>query len=162
MRRIATVSALVIGILTTASITQAAAPALSAIRPTGAQRGTEVEVAFSGGRLEDAEEILIYSPGFEVTHFEVKGNRILTKLKIGVCFWLLSRSFLLRKPVCVYYGGTLRKGSKTEKANKSVQCFASRGTKRRIRRLLSLGSGACYISIASHSRSKRESLYQIM
>lgn len=51
-------------------VLHAADPRLSSIVPRGAQRGTELEVTFSGQRLQDAEEILFYSPGFSVSKIE--------------------------------------------------------------------------------------------
>src|SRR5436305_917311 len=39
---------------------RATSPQLSSILPTGAQRGTEVELRFGGDRLQDAEEIICY------------------------------------------------------------------------------------------------------
>ncbi|CAN5685234.1 PPC domain-containing protein [soil metagenome] len=70
-----------------ASLAQASTPSLNAnaIQPTGAQRGTEVEVTLSGARLADAEEILWYQPGIEVTRIEpVEGrdNQVKATLKI--------------------------------------------------------------------------------
>jgi hypothetical protein len=44
----------------------AAQPQLSRIRPIGMQRGTEVEVSFTGNRLEDAQELLLYREGVTV------------------------------------------------------------------------------------------------
>jgi hypothetical protein len=41
----------------------------------GAQRGTDVEVTLHGERLADAQEILLYSPGIEVTRLEVPTNQ---------------------------------------------------------------------------------------
>lgn len=62
----------------------AASPVLSNIIPRGAQCGTEVEVTFNGGRLEDAQELLIYQPGIEVTSFAVvNGGQVKAKLKIA-------------------------------------------------------------------------------
>jgi hypothetical protein len=50
---------------------QAASPSLGIIQPRGAQRGTEAVVTFSGGRLADAQEILVYYPGITVKKLEV-------------------------------------------------------------------------------------------
>jgi hypothetical protein len=52
-------------------ISRAASPALGAIQPRGAQRGTEAVVTFQGGRLADAQEILVYYPGITVKKLEV-------------------------------------------------------------------------------------------
>ena len=46
--------------------TRATSPQLNSILPTGAQRGTELEVSFGGDRLQDTEEIFCYEPGIEV------------------------------------------------------------------------------------------------
>ena len=48
----------------------AASPSLGGVSPRGAQRGTEIEVVFSGAQLDDAQEILFYEPGIEVTKLE--------------------------------------------------------------------------------------------
>lgn len=62
----------------------AASPSLGGTTPRGAQRGTEVEVTLSGGRLEDAKEILLYEPGIEVTKFEVvNGGAVKATFKIA-------------------------------------------------------------------------------
>ena len=50
---------------------RAASPSLGIIQPRGAQRGTEAVVTFNGGRLVDAQEILIYYPGITVKKLEV-------------------------------------------------------------------------------------------
>ena len=62
----------------------AADPVLNAIQPYGFQRGTEVVVQFSGARLGDAEALLLYRPGIQVT--EVKpadDNRVDVKLVVS-------------------------------------------------------------------------------
>jgi hypothetical protein len=48
----------------------AASPALSVIQPRGGQRGTEVVATFSGARLGDAQEVLVYYPGVSVKKLE--------------------------------------------------------------------------------------------
>jgi hypothetical protein len=68
----------------TATIATAAEPALGVISPTGAQRGNEVEVTFSGARLGDAQQILIYEPGIEVKSVAPAGdNAVKAKLAIA-------------------------------------------------------------------------------
>lgn len=49
----------------------AASPALGAIQPRGAQRGTEAVLTFQGARLTDAQEVLAYYPGISVKKTEV-------------------------------------------------------------------------------------------
>src|SRR5688500_14739518 len=62
----------------------AANPSLGSISPPGGQRGTEVDVTFGGGRLADAQEIMLYYPGISVKKFEVKGdNQVITTLAIA-------------------------------------------------------------------------------
>jgi hypothetical protein len=53
------------------SVAQAASPVLSNLEPRGGQRGTEIEVTLSGDRMADAQEILFYETGIEVTKLEV-------------------------------------------------------------------------------------------
>src|SRR2546428_13395857 len=52
----------------------AASPALGAIMPRGGQRGTEVAVTFSGARLGDAQEILVYYPGVTVANLKAAND----------------------------------------------------------------------------------------
>ena len=52
------------------------APHLANIAPAGGQRGSEVEIAFEGERLQDAEEILSYEPGVEVVKLLSVSNKI--------------------------------------------------------------------------------------
>lgn len=49
----------------------AASPSLGGIQPRGAQRGTEAVLTFQGGRLSDAQEVLVYYPGISVKKTEV-------------------------------------------------------------------------------------------
>jgi hypothetical protein len=49
----------------------AASPSLGGVQPRGAQRGTEAVLTFSGGRLTDAQEVLVYYPGITVKKLEV-------------------------------------------------------------------------------------------
>jgi hypothetical protein len=58
-------------ILFAAGMASAASPVLNAIMPRGGQRGTETVVNFTGGRLIDAKEIVIYYPGITVSKLEV-------------------------------------------------------------------------------------------
>ena len=48
-----------------------ASPSLSGVRPLGGQRGTELEVNFTGARLADAKEIVYYQPGISTVKLEV-------------------------------------------------------------------------------------------
>lgn len=67
-----------------ASSAFAAAPQLGNILPRGGQRGTEVEVTLNGQRLDDAQELLIYEPGIEVSGLTVVNDKqVKAKLKIA-------------------------------------------------------------------------------
>jgi hypothetical protein len=59
----------------------AASPALGGIQPRGAQRGTDAVLTFSGGRLADAQEVLVYYPGITVKKLEVVND---AQLKVTV------------------------------------------------------------------------------
>ncbi len=64
-----------LGIL--AGQSSAASPSLGIIQPRGAQRGTEAVLTFSGGRLADAQEVLVYYPGIAVKKMEVVNDATL-------------------------------------------------------------------------------------
>ncbi len=62
----------------------AADPALSIIVPRGVQRGTEQVIRFAGARLDDAQEIFFYEPGFEVLEIKpADANNIDVKIRIA-------------------------------------------------------------------------------
>jgi hypothetical protein len=62
----------------------ASSPSLSAVRPPGGQRGTEVEVDFTGARLADAKEIVFYQPGITTTKLQmINDGHIKATLKIA-------------------------------------------------------------------------------
>jgi hypothetical protein len=61
----------------------AASPRLTRITPPGIQRGAEHEVTFSGNNLADAQDILFYSPGFEVVKVEGNGNSCKATVKVA-------------------------------------------------------------------------------
>ncbi|MEX0726335.1 MAG: PPC domain-containing protein [Planctomycetaceae bacterium] len=62
----------------------AASPTLSIIQPRGGQRGTELEMVFSGARLADAQEIFFYEAGMEALKIEaIDANQIKVQLKIN-------------------------------------------------------------------------------
>ena len=71
---------LAVGFLPVAS---ASSPSLTAVRPMGGQRGTEVEVALSGERIGDAQEVLFYQPGITALSLEkVDDNNVKAKFKV--------------------------------------------------------------------------------
>jgi hypothetical protein len=58
-------------------------PRLAGIVPYGAQRGTEIDVAFNGDDLEDAQEIMLYYPGIKVLSLE-GGNEKTVKTRLQI------------------------------------------------------------------------------
>ena len=65
------------------SVAEAASPRLTGVRPLGGQRGTELEVHFTGERLGDALEILFYQPGISASQVEkVDANHAKALVKI--------------------------------------------------------------------------------
>ena len=61
-----------------------ASPSLTGVRPLGGQRGTEVEVNFTGARLADAKELLFYQSGITTTKLEVVNDgHVKVMLKIA-------------------------------------------------------------------------------
>lgn len=62
----------------------ASSPSLGSIRPVGGQRGTELEVTFSGARLGDAQEIIYYQPGITTLALtKIDDNNVKAKLTIA-------------------------------------------------------------------------------
>ena len=75
---------LVAALFLSAATAQAVAPKLVSLSPTGAQRGTEVDVRFNGQRLEDTQEILLYTPGISVVRMDAeKTNVVKATLKLA-------------------------------------------------------------------------------
>jgi hypothetical protein len=63
---------------------QGASPALSAIRPVGGQRGTELDITLSGARLGDAQEIIYYQPGITTVSLKkLDDNNVKARIKIA-------------------------------------------------------------------------------
>jgi hypothetical protein len=70
--------------LTLATAALASTPSLTAVRPMGGQRGTDVDVVFSGARLGDAQEVFFYQPGVTATEItKVDDNSFKAKVKIA-------------------------------------------------------------------------------
>ena len=61
----------VIAVAALVATARAASPDLQVVTPRGAQRGTEADLVVHGARLNDAKEILFYSPGITVAKLEV-------------------------------------------------------------------------------------------
>jgi hypothetical protein len=67
-----------------ASVASAVEPSLGGIAPYGVQRGVESEVLFQGGRLQDAKELLFYTPGISVASLEaVNDGTVKAKLNVA-------------------------------------------------------------------------------
>lgn len=65
-------------------LASAVQPSFTRITPTGFQRGTELEVQFTGARLGDVEELMFYSPGISVVELKAAAdNNVKAKLKIA-------------------------------------------------------------------------------
>jgi len=69
--------------LLVATAAHAVGPRLTNILPTGGQRGTELEIRFTGQRLDDTKEIVFYTPGLSVASMEPGTNRLKATLKIA-------------------------------------------------------------------------------
>lgn len=70
--------------LTLSAAAAASTPSLTAVRPMGGRRGTEVEVVFSGARLGDAKEVLFYQPGVEAVEIaKIDDNSFKAKVRIA-------------------------------------------------------------------------------
>src|SRR4051794_145275 len=65
------------------SLVFSAAPVLTTIYPRGGQRGSEVVLGFGGARLADAQELMCYSPGFQVVKLETKDELVKATIKIA-------------------------------------------------------------------------------
>ena len=55
-----------LGTVALGTIALAADPSINSRAPAGVQRGTEAEFTIGGGNLDPVQEILFYTPGFEV------------------------------------------------------------------------------------------------
>ena len=75
---------LLIPLLCLASAAYATSPKLASITPTGAQRGTEVELRLAGSRLDDTQELVFYEPGISVLKLDAsKTNLVKVQIKIA-------------------------------------------------------------------------------
>lgn len=62
-------------LLIVAETASAVSPSLTAIRPLGFKRGGDIEATFSGARLGDVEELLLYSPGVTVKSLAAEDDK---------------------------------------------------------------------------------------
>ena len=70
-------------ILLLGGLAEASSPRLTGVRPVGGQRGTELDVHFTGQRLGDAREILFYQAGIAASKVEkVDDNHVKALVKI--------------------------------------------------------------------------------
>lgn len=70
MKRLHFLPLVAIVLLAANSVLQSASPILSKILPRGGQRGSTVEMVFTGQRLQDIHQVLFYTPGFHVEKVE--------------------------------------------------------------------------------------------
>jgi hypothetical protein len=71
-------------LLLSTGVLSAAVPEIDQFSPRGGQRGTDVEVIFSGPRLGDARGLLFYEPGITVKSLEVMPDkRVKTRLALA-------------------------------------------------------------------------------
>jgi hypothetical protein len=78
---------------------QAFTPDLDLVYPRGGQRGTEVQVVFSGDRLDGIQEALFYESGLTLEAIEVKDSkRVTAKLRIAADAPLGEHRLRLRSP----------------------------------------------------------------
>lgn len=61
----------------------AGTPRVNSCYPSGAQRGTEVQITFAGNNVKDGRGILFNDPGFEVSDVKFEQNRMKAKIKVG-------------------------------------------------------------------------------
>ena len=64
-------------LLAAAPYCYAASPEFNAIMPRGGQTGTTAPVSLLGNRLDDAEEIVSYSPQIKVADFKVESATVI-------------------------------------------------------------------------------------
>lgn len=92
-------ASLVLVASTLVSPASAVHPQLSSISPVGVQRGTEVEVIFSGNECDEAVEVMFYSPGFTVQSLEKSGdNQAKAKIAVAADCRLGIHALRLRSP----------------------------------------------------------------
>ena len=78
--------ALLVGCLLAAPclMAHATSPRLNSTTPAGAQRGTDLEVRFSGARLDHSPEIVFSSPGIKVLKIDsAKTNSIRATVRVA-------------------------------------------------------------------------------
>ena len=98
-----------------ATAVDAAAPRLSVVVPRGAQRGTEVEITLRGERLDDAQQLMIYEPGIEVTELTVVNDKeVKCKLKLAADCGLGTKRFRVRTATGLSDMRTFRVGALPE------------------------------------------------
>lgn len=109
--------------LAAAPALHAASPSLGGLSPRGAQRGTEIEVVLSGGQIDDAQEVLFYEPGIEVTKLEaVNAGTVKATFKIAPDCQLGSHRLRLRTATGIsdlrpFFVGALPETSEVEPNN---------------------------------------------
>jgi hypothetical protein len=74
----------------------ASSPSVGLPSPWGGQRGTELDVVFSGGALGDAQAVYFYEPGIDVKSLEPADNQVKARLAISADCRLGIHDFRIR------------------------------------------------------------------
>src|ERR1043166_7084958 len=62
---------------------RAVSPHITSLLPTGGQRATELELTFTGERLQDTEEVICFEPGIAVSKLRLVTNQtVVAQVKI--------------------------------------------------------------------------------
>jgi hypothetical protein len=113
------------GLLLTAPVAWAVAPNVTAVTPTGGQRGTEMEITLRGDRLADAEEIFLYGPGITVKKIvEASDRQVKVVLAISPDCRLGEHALRIRtaggvSPLRIFYVGPFSAREEKEPNNAS-------------------------------------------
>ncbi|QVL32965.1 PPC domain-containing protein [Telmatocola sphagniphila] len=98
-------------LLVFASFARASNPQLSTIMPRGGERGTEVDLVFTGSNLDDAKDVFFYDDHFEVISLDVLSKQqVAVHLRIKNDCPLGEHYFRLRcdsgiTPMCTFWVG---------------------------------------------------------
>ena len=99
-------------LLASLSFCQAASPDLKSILPRGGQLGTVVQVSLNGDRLDDAEEIISYSPQIQIVDLKVEsGTTVKAGFKIDSACPTGEHLFRLRTKSGLSYARSFRVGA---------------------------------------------------
>jgi hypothetical protein len=105
---------------------RAVSPRLTNILPPGAQRGTDIEVRFTGQRLDDTKEIIFYTPGISAVSTEPGTDRVKATLRVAPDCRLGEHQMRLRtatgvSEVRTFWIGALTNVAEAEPNNESAK-----------------------------------------